>query len=430
MVILERLSDQMDLKEFISKLGKSKNSFRYFDRREANVIYQHLITLGFYIEGKLIGYGHLEKEKHKTWLGIAILPSHQGCGLGRRMMNALIANGIILGTDEISLTVDIDNISAINLYKKFGFKNVGFATKNSIEFILRLEPKKAQNIYLSSLIFNKDREHLDTICKSAIKWNLPLEFSSNVSFTSKNIKEFISYNARKLIHNYFPGDKNNLVLNLASSNDDIRTKSIDFCKRNIDLTSQYSTRNIYSIHIGFCIDPNFSELGNKIRVKNEFNRRKNYDIFINSVKDLCMYASSLNTELFLENNVITQQNLINNRNPLLGCEASEIISMMKDIDMPNCKLLLDTAHLKVSANSLNKNLQEEVNLLLPFIGGIHHSDNNGKIDSNGSIDSSYWFLEFLNHDSLKGNILHVVETKNNEIEEVFKQYNVLYDAIK
>ena len=56
--------------------------------------------------------------------------------------------------------------------------------------------------------------------------------------------------------------------------------------------------------------------------------------------------------ILIENNVITKDNMINNCNPLLGCSADEIIELIETINMDNCKLLLDTAHLKVSANTV------------------------------------------------------------------------------
>jgi RimJ/RimL family protein N-acetyltransferase len=112
------------LNDFVLSLGPSKNSFRYFNKRELTVIKNHICTLGLIekSENKLVAYGHLENEANIVWLGIAIHPSFQGIGLGSKMMDLLLAKSYSFGIKEIFLSVDKENTKAINLYKKFCFK--------------------------------------------------------------------------------------------------------------------------------------------------------------------------------------------------------------------------------------------------------------------------------------------------------------------
>ena len=128
------------LEQFIAEAGTSLNSFRYFQKRPLDVIKNHLCTFLLLDEGKPVAYGHLDmtneatiaancgsKEKivptEKTiWLGIAVTEKYLGLGLGVLMMNQLISFAKQNKVKEIKLSVDNDNIGAIKLYEKLGFK--------------------------------------------------------------------------------------------------------------------------------------------------------------------------------------------------------------------------------------------------------------------------------------------------------------------
>lgn len=105
------------LKKFIS--NKLSNKFRYFDKRDLGCIKNHLITLIGVINDEPVAYGHIDIESNKHWLGICILDNYQGKGYGKKIMDELIYQS--QNVKEIFLTVDKDNINAINLYKKYEF---------------------------------------------------------------------------------------------------------------------------------------------------------------------------------------------------------------------------------------------------------------------------------------------------------------------
>ncbi|WP_421808361.1 GNAT family N-acetyltransferase [Flagellimonas sp.] len=109
------------LNEFISGLDREQDSFRYFKNRDLDVIKNHLITILLLDAGNPIGYGHLDKEDDKVWLGIVIKEDYQGKGLANILMNELLRNGDKMGINTISLSVDTTNERAKALYKKHGF---------------------------------------------------------------------------------------------------------------------------------------------------------------------------------------------------------------------------------------------------------------------------------------------------------------------
>ena len=70
-------------------------------------------VVGFAIYSPIIPESHL--------LNIAIIPSSQGQGLGRQLLQKVIMQNKILGVKSITLEVRISNHSAITLYKSEGF---------------------------------------------------------------------------------------------------------------------------------------------------------------------------------------------------------------------------------------------------------------------------------------------------------------------
>lgn len=119
---IKKVEDPNLVKEFILHCGNSVRTFRYFNTRNYDVICNHLVTYLFYDDsGFPIGYGHLEFEEGKLWLGVAISEKFQGYGLGTKMMRNLIEVAKEKKALSIFLTVDVENITAITLYKKWGF---------------------------------------------------------------------------------------------------------------------------------------------------------------------------------------------------------------------------------------------------------------------------------------------------------------------
>ena len=82
-------------------------------------------------EGSIVGMGHytaFEKERmaHRGTIGICLRKSACGQGLGTALLERLLDFGRTVAKSEIvSLEVRCDNLGAIRLYQKFGFKKIG-----------------------------------------------------------------------------------------------------------------------------------------------------------------------------------------------------------------------------------------------------------------------------------------------------------------
>lgn len=420
-VTIKKISDKdySDLSFFLKNAGKSLVSFRYFNSRAIEIIKQHLVTVLLYENFIPVGYAHIDNENSIQWLGIAISDSKRGNGYGKLLMKYLIDFTVLHKIEIINLSVDGGNLGAIHLYEQFGFK-----LTNIINNTVFMSKKNIGDIYLSSICF-KDAS-FDQIEKIALENDFKIEFSSGLSHNDSNEDRYLDSKLKRLIHNYFPAPKIPFVLNLASENEQIRIDSINHIIRGLKL-AKMSNVQFYSVHAGFCIDPLPSQLGNRIEFSPNFNKKYHLDLFINSLKYILEQTNDLDTILLIENNVISHSNFEQHfSNPLLCCSSEELLSVFSELENERLKLLLDTAHLKVSCQTLGLNINEELNNIKAYVNAVHHSDNNGFSDTNDKIGNDYWFFE---HVQNFRQIDHVIEVKNINIDEMCQQVNLLKDKL-
>ena len=100
--------------------------------------------------------------------------------------------------------------------------------------------------------------------------------------------------------------------------------------------------------------------------------------------------------------------------------------MIQEINHPLLSILLDTAHLKVSAETLGLDLDQEMEKLRPIIGALHHSDNDGTVDNNQAFNEDYWFLPYIDYFREK---VHVIEVKNIDLGMLRRQENILMSGL-
>ena len=249
------------------------------------------------------------------------------------------------------------------------------------------------------------------------------EFSSGMPYRSDMEEIFLrSPFKKKYAHNYFPAPEFPFVINLASADKDIRKKTIEHCIKGMQL-SEKAGAPFFSAHAGFCIDPKPDELGQQLTKTKNLNREAHWPIFIDSVWEVLKRTKETGLNFLIENNVLAKMNLYEDgTNPLLCVESWEMQKFIKDINDNRAGLLLDTAHVKVSAKTLNFDQKKLFVELESHVGCVHHSDNEGDFDNNMSITPEYWFLPLMNKFK---NCLHVIEVKKISEEEIKTQVDLL-----
>jgi sugar phosphate isomerase/epimerase len=212
----------------------------------------------------------------------------------------------------------------------------------------------------------------------------------------KQIEKYKKLNLK--VHNYFPPPKKPFVLNFASLDKYIYEKSENLVLKAINFSKKIKS-NYYSFHAGFLCDIIPSDLGKNVKKKKLNSRRICTELFIERVKKISKVAKNSGVKLMIENNVITKNNLLEfGENPFLMSEPKEtkkILNLLPD----NVGMLLDVAHLKVSAKTLGFNRSEMFLKCKNKIFGYHLSENNGSRDSNEAFDENSWFWKFIPKES-------------------------------
>ena len=205
------------------------------------------------------------------------------------------------------------------------------------------------------------------------------------------------YNLNYRCHNYFPPPKKPFVLNLASLNDETFQMSFDHLKKVVALSNRLGADK-FAFHAGFFIDIKLSEIGKKLSRDNLFDEKEAVERFCNAYKIIKKQAK--NVSLFIENNVFSKTNAdtYDGENPFMMTNFNEYKSLKEIIDF---NLLLDVAHLKVSAKTLGLNWEDEFENMIDVSSYIHISDNDGLHDLNNQLTRSSSLLSMLRQANTK-----------------------------
>jgi len=191
-------------------------------------------------------------------------------------------------------------------------------------------------------------------------------------------KHLLSYN----FHNYFPPPEEDFVLNLASLNDQIYEKSLQFCINAIKMAIRVGAERI-GFHAGFLVDFSTNEIGKKIEFNSFYDKDKALHRFFQSIEYLQKIADNKLT-VYFENNVFSTPNRdeFNGKCPFLLTTSNDYYEYINKIEFP---LLLDLAHLYVSSTSLNLNFEKECAELIKCTDYLHISHNNGHVDQHAPL---------------------------------------------
>lgn len=237
----------------------------------------------------------------------------------------------------------------------------------------------------------------------------------------------LPYGMHLQVHNYFPPPKFPFVFNLASTDSEIATRSLTHVRNAIRL-SVMLRRPIYSFHAGFRINPSVNELGARLGKHSLLSRDVALQVFGERVAALAEEARREGVTLLVENNVINTPNFeIYGEDPLLFTNPDEIASFM-EFAPSNVGLLIDVAHLKVSANTRSFDMIVAHEKIKRWVKGYHLSDNAGTADTNDPVSEESWFWEHL----VRGLNYYTLEVYRQPISKLVEQYalteKILADA--
>ncbi len=218
-------------------------------------------------------------------------------------------------------------------------------------------------------------------------------------FEEKLIRLKEKYKLNFLVHNYFPPPQKDFVINLASLEDEQYQASLHQLQTAIDCCNRLGVDR-FGFHAGFFLDFQVAMLGQSIGRKKLNNKNASIQRFVDGYSKLKEYAGD-QVALYVENNVYSKRNysLYGQELPFMLLGIEDYKQLQKKID---CNLLLDVAHLYVTAHSLGRDIQHEFKEMLQCTDYIHISNNDGHEDQNKGLLESGSLYALLQRNDLKG----------------------------
>ena len=217
-----------------------------------------------------------------------------------------------------------------------------------------------------------------------------------------------------LVHNYFPPPAESFVLNLASSNDGIRSRSLDLVTKALDYTAQLEAP-FYTVHAGFITDA--TSFGTTSFIlpmpASPAEGEEAMERFVAALRTALDHAEALDVQLLVENNVCSREL----KGKLLLQTADEFDRLFRAISSPNLGVLLDTGHLNVTAHTLGFDRLEFIRRVAPHVRALHIHENDGMADYHRPISPGSWVLDVLRWPKLAGLPL-LLETKFEDVSDL------------
>lgn len=219
-----------------------------------------------------------------------------------------------------------------------------------------------------------------------------IEFGAGVSLGDASVIEIARELSAVLIHNYFPPPREAFVLNLASSAEVIRSRSVEFALAAIELSARVGAP-FYSVHAGFITDPTSFGKTSFIFPKptSAMESHRAMDRFVESLVTCVRRAKELGVGLLVENNVCTRELV----DCLLLQTPSEFRQLFQLLDSATLGVLMDTGHLRVSASTLGFDERAMIDAVGDRIGAFHVHANDGMTDAHLPLGQSDWVLGLL-----------------------------------
>ena len=281
-------------------------------------------------------------------------------------------------------------------------------------------------IYISTscVKHSKIKDSVEELASNGFK-NIELsggtEYYENFEIDLVELKS--KYNLNYRCYNYFPPPKKHFVLNLASLNDETFRMSLEHLERVVALSNRLGADK-FAFHAGFFIDIKISEIGKKLSRDNLFNEKKAIKRFCSAYEIVEKQAK--NVSLFIENNVFSKTNAetYDGENPFMMTNFNEYKSLKEKIDF---NLLLDVAHLKVSAKTLGLDWKSEFENMIEVSSYIHISDNDSFHDLNNQLTRDSSLISMLSQVSTsnKDFTLEIYDDMNS----IKKSHEILSEAV-
>ena len=279
------------------------------------------------------------------------------------------------------------------------------------------------NLFVSTTFFedgNSVRESIN-LCKNNNIFNI--ELGSNHCY--EDSYEYLKFEGfRYLVHNYFPIPKKEFVLNLASSNKEIRIKSIDHVINAINMCANINGE-LYTFHPGFLTDPhgpnaddkNYDFQWDEDR-KSNIDYEHTIDLLYDTFDLIINHARDKNVKIAIET-----QGSFNNNAHLIFQKPEEYYPLINRYEPNEIGINLNLGHLILSSNAFGFSVDEFISIVENYIVAMELSHNDGVEDQHLPIENEAWYWNIIKNNKFS-NAFKILEYRNTPIESVLRSIDI------
>lgn len=289
--------------------------------------------------------------------GIVVDFDHQGRGLGRCLTEWTLRWADLIGCAKVRLTSYLENQAACRLYTNFGFRetNRDRGTNDFVRLVMHRDRRLPLfPIYVSTQCLPATEPLQERLGRLYAAGLHHIELSAYPVGDEVNFPTFAkTFPGHLMLHHFFPSDRGNLVLNLASTNAVLRRESLEFYRRAVDWSAACGAHH-FSIHAGYITDPiGRDEYGFVLPPPTEKEKKKALTNYIHGLTELVCYAQVRGVVLLVENNVLAETH--KGKLLLSSPEEFQIFLSQWPKDLP-IGILLDWGHWQITARTLKQDL--------------------------------------------------------------------------
>lgn len=272
------------------------------------------------------------------------------------------------------------------------------------------------NLYVSTTFFKDGTDLRESLDSCAYNGITSVELGSNHSFNPNPLKTIKNYSFSYLVHNYFPIPSDPFVLNIASSDESIRNKSLQHVYQAIDFCVD-SGSLLYTFHPGFITDPkgaNQTSLNYDFQWDDEATKEYSiaFDHMLRGIEKSVLYARKRGINIAIET-----EGSFYKKDHLLMQRPEEFKQFIKYFAPKDIGINLNIGHLSLSMEVFGFSWHEFIDIISDRIVAMELSHNNGLQDQHLPLQSNGWYWDLL-LDKRFESAFKILEFRNASILDV------------
>jgi sugar phosphate isomerase/epimerase len=224
-----------------------------------------------------------------------------------------------------------------------------------------------------------------------------------------------NYSFEYLVHNYFPTPEDSFVVNIASLDESIHSRSIEHIKKSIEFCTEIGAK-LYTFHPGFLTDPKGSNPSNQnydFRWDKEFLKKANYEKaweqMVGAFQEIIPYAQEKQVSIAFET-----EGSFHKKDHLMMQHPKEYEQFFKLFTSDEIGVNLNIGHLILAANAFDFSYQTFVDLIAEYVVAMELSHNDGVEDQHLPLQPDGWYWPLI-LDKRFENTYKILEFRNTSI---------------